>query len=69
MLFSDGNVPREEDADSTGVFYRNGDMAADADPENACFEESGTRRIWYYDGVNYFGAAGGLYAGRGRYSL
>ena len=53
VLFSDGNVPREEDADSTGVFYRNGDMAAYADPENACFEES-DGRIWYYDGVNYF---------------
>ena len=53
VLFSHGNVPREEDADSTGVFYRNGDMAAYADPENACFEES-DGRIWYYDGVNYF---------------
>ena len=53
VLFSDGNAPREEDADSTGVFYRDGNMAAYADPENACFEES-DGRLWYYDGVNYF---------------
>ena len=53
VLFSDGGAPREEDAESTGVFYRNGDMAAYADPENACFEES-DGRLWYYDGVNYF---------------
>ena len=53
VLFSDGNAPRVEDAESTGVFYRSGDMALYADPENACFEES-DGRLWYYDGVNYF---------------
>lgn len=53
VLFSDGSAPREEDAESTGVFYRNGDMARYARPEDACFEES-DGRLWYYDGVNYF---------------
>lgn len=53
VLFSDGNAPRAEDAESTGVFYRSGDMALYADPESACFEES-DGRLWYYDGVNYF---------------
>lgn len=53
VLFSDGNAPREEAAESTGVFYRNGDMAQYARPEDACFEES-DGRLWYYDGVNYF---------------
>lgn len=62
VLFSDGNAPREEDADSTGVFYRNGDMAAYADSENACFEES-DGRIWYYDGVNYFALPDGYTLG------
>lgn len=53
VLFSDGNAPRAEDAESTGVFYRSGDMALYADPENAGFEAS-DGRLWYYDGVNYF---------------
>ena len=53
VLFSDGNAPREEDAESTGVFYRDGDVALYAQPEDACFEES-DGRLWYYDGVNYF---------------
>ena len=40
VLFSDGNVPREADAESTGVFYRGGNMALYAKPEQACFEEA-----------------------------
>lgn len=58
VLFSDGNLPREADAESTGVFYRNGDMALYAKPEQASFEEA-DGRLWYDDGVNRFALPNG----------
>lgn len=52
VLFADGGA-LEPGSRSTGVFYRNGDVEAYADLENACFRES-DGRLWYYDGVQYF---------------
>ena len=43
----------EPGSQCTGVFYRDGDVSAYADLENACFEEA-DGRLWYYDGVQYF---------------
>ena len=50
VLFGMDNSPRVTGVHSTGVFYRDGNVEAYADPENACFEER-DGRLWYYDGV------------------
>lgn len=58
VLFPDGGAPRDTDARSTGVFYRNGAMAQYADPANAGFREA-DGRLWYSDGVHEFAVPAG----------
>lgn len=53
VLFTADGEAREPGSRSTGVFYRDGNVEAYADLENACFEES-DGRLWYFDGVQYF---------------
>ena len=58
VLFPDGGVPRDTDARSTGVFYRNGAVTQYVNPANAGFREA-DGRLWYSDGVHEFAVPAG----------
>lgn len=62
VLFPDGGVPRDTDARSTGVFYRNGAVTQYADLANAGFREA-DGRLWYSDGVHEFAVPAGYTLG------
>lgn len=62
VLFGEYDAPRYTGVYTVGVFYRDGNMEAYADPENACFEQS-DGRLWYYDGVRYFAVPAGYALG------